>query len=96
MRKITSAGSPRAIAVAENGEVYVADASNHIVKKIVLADPSGADLGSFTSTTLCGSGKGNAPGSGAAAKFATPSTLTWTPEGLLMSDEDNRQLWVLR
>jgi len=58
---------PDGIAIDTNGNVYVADASNHKIKKI--------DIDGVV-TTIAGSGlPGNADGTGSSAQFDTPSGL---------------------
>ncbi len=89
--------NPRAVEVGGAGEVYVGDTQNHVVRRLVVAEASGAGAPHCTVSTLCGGDAGNAPGSGAGASFEKPSTLSWTTEGtLLMADEENRKLWQLQ
>ena len=96
VRQVAKVQSPRAVAVASNGEVYVACASGNAVRRLVVADASGGQ-GACTVSTLCGGSAGDAPGRGEQARFRSPTAFAWTPEGaLLMADEDNHKLWQVR
>ncbi|NVJ48694.1 MAG: T9SS type A sorting domain-containing protein, partial [Cytophagia bacterium] len=58
-----SFNSPRGIAVDASGNIYVADAGNHRIRKIT----SNGDV-----STLAGSGSGNVDGNGTSARFSNP------------------------
>ncbi|PWK79668.1 sugar lactone lactonase YvrE [Mucilaginibacter oryzae] len=77
-----SLNGPRAIAIDAAGNLFVADANNHTIRKI---DASG------NVTTFAGSGKaGNADGSGNAASFSHPSGITIDANGnLYVADAGN-------
>lgn len=73
--------SPRGIALDTLGNVYVADYSNHRVRKI---NPTG------TVTTLAGSTQGTAQGTGSAAQFNTPWDVTVDASGKVYVSERHR------
>jgi PKD repeat protein len=72
---------PVGIAVAANGDMYVADRNNHVIRKI-----SGGNV-----TTIAGlSGtSGNANGTGSAARFAAPYNVCIDGNDLLVADYGN-------
>jgi len=77
---------PSGLAVDGAGNVYVADAENHSIRKIT---PAGAV------TTLAGSSghKGSADGSGSAARFARPRSVAVDGAGnLYVADSDNHTI----
>jgi sugar lactone lactonase YvrE len=72
---------PRDVAVDANGNIYVADAENHIIRKIT---PAGLV------STVAGSTQGFADGSGADAKFNYPTSIAIDTYGnILVADRDN-------
>ncbi|MBI2948176.1 MAG: SBBP repeat-containing protein [Verrucomicrobia bacterium] len=78
--------SPNGVAVDTNGNVYVADTSNHTLRKIT---PAGSV------TTLAGSAEssGSANGTGAAARFYKPCGLTVSANGnVFVADTYNHAL----
>jgi sugar lactone lactonase YvrE len=77
-----SLNGPRAIAIDAAGNLFVADANNHTIRKIDLTG---------NVTTFAGSGKaGNADGSGKAASFSHPSGITIDANGnLFVADAGN-------
>ncbi|MCC6442286.1 MAG: hypothetical protein IT210_02395 [Armatimonadetes bacterium] len=75
---------PAGIAADRAGNLYVADASNHRIRKIT---PDGAV------TTLAGSSSGYIDGSGAAVNFANPAGVTVGPSGaIFVADTGNRRI----
>jgi PKD repeat protein len=72
---------PVGIAVAANGDIYVADRSNHVIRKI-----SGGNV-----STLAGSvgNSGHANGTGTSAKFAAPYNVFIDGNYLLVADYGN-------
>ena len=93
---------PADIAIAPDGTLYVADSGNHCIRKIIAngtVSTLAGDLGSaddiddtntsisFTPTTPQLDGKG------AAARFNTPSGITYAPGGFLyVSDTENQTI----
>ncbi|MBO9542876.1 SMP-30/gluconolactonase/LRE family protein, partial [bacterium] len=76
--------SPMDVAVAADGTIYVADSSNHRIRKIA---PDG------TVTTLAGSSAGYVDGTGAAAKFVQPRGLAIGPDGnVYVADTGNHRI----
>ncbi|WP_184549488.1 NHL repeat-containing protein [Mucilaginibacter sp. FT3.2] len=77
-----SFNGPRAIAVDAAGNLYVADANNHSIRKV---DITGVV------TTIAGTGKaGNSDGTGKAASFSHPSGITIDNAGnLFVADAGN-------
>jgi len=77
---------PSGVAVDGAGNVYVADAENHTIRKIT---PDG------TVTTLAGSSghRGSANGSGSSARFARPRSLAVDGSGsVYVADSDNHAI----
>jgi sugar lactone lactonase YvrE len=75
--------SPEGIAVDKSGVVYVADTSNHIIRRI---SPTGVVV------TLAGSAgtSGNADGTGASAKFSRPTGVAVDGHGnVYVADSGN-------
>lgn len=71
----SSFSSPHGLDVDAHGNVYVADADNHAIRKI---SPSG------TVTTLAGNGVlGHEDGTGKSASFYSPIDVAVTPEGIV-------------
>ena len=72
---------PVGIAIAANGDMYVADRNNHVIRKI-----SGGNV-----TTIAGlSGtSGNTNGTGSAARFAAPFNVCIDGNDLLVADYGN-------
>ncbi len=77
--------SPRGLALDGQGILYVADADNHVIRKVV--------LGSNEVTTVAGDTQGRpgfADGAGTAARFKTPWGLAWDGQGaLFVADSGN-------
>ncbi|MCX6940052.1 MAG: hypothetical protein NTX09_04820, partial [Verrucomicrobia bacterium] len=72
------------VAVDSTGNIYVADASNHTIRKVT---PAGVV------TTLAGSGiAGNANGNGAAATFSTPSGVATDNTFVYVADTGNHAI----
>ena len=72
---------PRGLAVAPDGTIVVADSGNH---RIRLVTPAGVV------TTLAGSTRGYADGTGAAAQFASPWSAVVRPNGVIVvADTEN-------
>ena len=78
--------SPKGVAVDAAGMVYVADSSNHTIRKIT---PSGMVS---TLAGLAGS-PGNSEGSGSAARFSTPTGVAVDTAGTVyVADSGNRAI----
>ena len=77
--------TPRAVALDKNGNVYVADEGNHVIRKIT---PNG------TVTTLAGSGQVAAiDGKGKEAAFNTPRGIAVGPDGnIYVADFGNHRI----
>jgi sugar lactone lactonase YvrE len=79
--------SPRGLAVAWNGTIYVADAGNHRLRVVSAAG---------VVTTLAGSSFGLQDGVGAAAKFNGPAAVAVHPNGsLLVADAGNARVRIV-
>ena len=75
---------PAGIAFDGSGSAYVADQSNHAIRKISAAG---------TVSLLAGGSWGNADGTGAAAKFSFPSGVAVDAAGnVYVCDEDNNKI----
>jgi sugar lactone lactonase YvrE len=79
---------PANVAVDANGNVFVADAGNHAIRRITRAGMV---------STLAGSGiAGSADGTGAAASFDTPSGLAIDATGnVYVADRGNHRIRVI-
>jgi sugar lactone lactonase YvrE len=82
--------NPNGITVDGSGNLYVAEMRNHTIRKIT---PSG------TVTTLAGAAKqpGSTDGTGAGARFYTPTGVAWTTWGasLYVADSGNDTIRVV-
>ena len=78
---------PLALTVAADGSLYVADHSNHAIRRIFQGQV----------TTVAGSGEpGFRNGKGTEARFQHPSGIVWLPDGqLLVADSWNHQLRLI-
>ena len=76
---------PNGLAIAENGNIYVADTYNDRIRMIA---------NGFVST-LAGGARGFADGSGTSAQFDTPLGLAMWGERLLVADAGNRRIRVV-
>ena len=75
---------PRGVAIAPDGTIVVADASNHRIRRIT---PEGVV------TTVAGSSQGSADGTGAAAMFNFPSSVALLPNGVIVvADQGNHRI----
>ncbi len=76
--------SPEGIATDTTGNLYVADAGNHTIRKIVIS--------SGVVTTLAGTAGqiGSTDATGAAARFATPSGVAADGTGIYVADTGNQ------
>ena len=75
---------PQGLAVDANGNLFVADSGNHLIRKI---RPSGVV------ETLAGSTMGFADGSSGNAKFSSPAGIAVDNEGyVLVADRDNHRI----
>lgn len=76
-----SFSSPTGLAIDGNGNIYVADAGNHRIRKIST---------SGTVTTIAGNGTaGNTDGTGTAATFVSPSGIAVDAAGMLYVTNSN-------
>jgi streptogramin lyase len=86
MGTAASFNSPQGIAVDSNGNVYVADTNNHVIRKI---DSTGAVTTFAGSSTMTGS----SDGSGTAARFYFPRGLATDASGnVYVADPDNNAI----
>jgi DNA-binding beta-propeller fold protein YncE len=77
--------SPTGVAVDNEGNIIVADNTNHRICKIT---PGGADV-----STLAGSAAGFADGQGTAALFRSPSGVAVDGEGnIIVADQNNHRI----
>jgi sugar lactone lactonase YvrE len=76
--------SPTGIAADGDGNLYVADSDNHRIRKIVIDTKA--------VTTLAGSSRGYADGTGTAAKFNTPSGIAVYDGVLYVADQGNHRI----
>ncbi len=76
--------SPYAVAVAPNGDLYIADVSNHRIRKV-----SGGKVSTFAGSGI----KGFADGPALSARFAQPSDLAVTAAGdVVVVDTTNQRV----
>ena len=76
--------SPRGIALGPDGDLYVADSNNHLIRRITSAG---------VVTTYAGSVPGYADGAPAAAKFNAPAAVAVAANGdVLVSDYSNARV----
>src|SRR5688572_10204665 len=76
--------SPRGVTLDAAGNIYVADAANHRIRKIT---PTG------TVTTIAGSTVGVTEGIGTAAKFNTPGGIAVDASGnIFVADDENERI----
>lgn len=73
--------APAGVVMAPNGDVYVADRSNHCIRKI--------SNGNVTTIAGTAGTSGNTNGSGSIAKFNTPTNLIFENNFLYVSDYGN-------
>ncbi len=80
---------PTGAALDDQGRLYVADALNHVIRRI---ETSGPDKGKVV--TVAGDGTaGFADGTGTAARFSLPMGLTIGPDGAVyVADRDNYRI----
>ena len=78
---------PTALAVAPNGDLYVADTFNHAIRKITRPSATGA----WTVSTVAGTGQaGFFDGPGVSARFNLPQGLAYDPTGIIyVADSGN-------
>jgi sugar lactone lactonase YvrE len=80
---------PRAIALAQDGTLYVADGNNHRIRKIT---PAGL-VTTLAGSSPVGSNGGFADGPGAVAQFKSPYGLALAPDGTLyVADMGNHRI----
>ncbi|MDB5098216.1 MAG: hypothetical protein JWM80_2637 [Cyanobacteria bacterium RYN_339] len=83
--------TPRGVAVGSDGNLYVADTNNHVIRKIDLASAG------RTVTTYAGTGTaGFFDGDVASAKFDTPVGLLWAAGGLCVADTNNFRVRLIQ
>jgi len=76
--------SPRGVAVDGSGNLFIADGTNHRIRKVTQAG---------VVTTLAGSTQGYLDGTGAAAQFNAPSGIAIGPTGdLFVGDQGNHRI----
>ncbi|MDB5099441.1 MAG: hypothetical protein JWM80_3862, partial [Cyanobacteria bacterium RYN_339] len=81
--------APRGVAMDATGTLYVADCGNNVLRKLT------SSAGGWTAATVAGAAAGgNALGSGASARFRSPSVLVYDrPHNVLyMSDMGNQRI----
>jgi len=79
---------PQSIALGPDGTLYVADTGNDRIVRI-------ARDGQWTASLLAGGGSGRADGTGSAARFRSPSSITLGPDGFLYAT-DARNARIVR
>ncbi len=80
--------APRAVAVDESGNVYVADTENHRIRRI---SPTGEVV------TIAGTGvAGYVDGTGDTARFNGPSGIVWVNNTLIVSERINQRIRQIR
>lgn len=85
---------PAGVVVDSSGDIYVAEASGHRIRKIKLTGANPSLPQSYTVSTLAGSGApGFADGIGTGAMFNAPVGLAISPDGAIyVADNGNRRI----
>ena len=82
--------SPGGVAIDASGNIFVADANNHCIRKIA----TDGTVSTFAGTVTGGFGTaGDVDGTGTAAKFNTPTDVAFDANGnLLVADKGNHKI----